>query len=269
MSDQEVEGTTEAEAAPAPDGLMAAAAMEAEQESEEGQTIEHRADAESESEEDESEIYERPEWFPNKFWDEKEGPDLENLVKGYEELEKKMRGGEHKVPDEYNMDTLTEAGYADDDSIIETYKSWAAKYGINQAAFDELAGQIVEMSSENAAQIQLDVERERKALGQNADAILNSNIQWADGLEKKGVISKEEREELNVWGGSAIGQRLMQKMRGMTGDLSQIPIADVAEAGMSDDDFRRSMQSKMADPRYGTDMKFTRDVEKEFERRYN
>ena len=180
-----------------------------------------------------------------------------------------MRGGEHKVPDEYNMDTLTEAGYADDDPIIETYKSWAAKYGINQAAFDELAGQIVEMSSENAAQIQLDVERERKALGQNADAILNSNIQWADGLEKKGVISKEEREELNVWGGSAIGQRLMQKMRGMTGDLSQIPIADVAEAGMSDDDFRRSMQSKMADPRYGTDMKFTRDVEKEFERRYN
>ena len=74
---------------------------------------------------------------------------------------------------------------------------------------------------------------------------------------------------MNVWGGSAIGQRLMQKMRGMTGDLSQIPIADVAEAGMSDDDFRRSMQSKMADPRYGTDMKFTRDVEKEFERRYN
>ena len=54
----------------------------------------------------------------------------------------------------------------------------------------------------------------------------------------------------------------------MTGDMSKIPVADVADAGVSEEDFKRSMQSKMADPRYGNDMAFTRSVEKEYEQRY-
>ena len=54
----------------------------------------------------------------------------------------------------------------------------------------------------------------------------------------------------------------------MTGDMSKIPVAEVAEAGQSEDDFKVSMQSKMADPRYGNDAAFTRAVEKEFEQRY-
>ena len=54
----------------------------------------------------------------------------------------------------------------------------------------------------------------------------------------------------------------------MTGDMSKIPVAEVAEAGQSKEDFKRGMQSKMADPRYGSDPAFTRAVEKEFEQRY-
>ena len=266
MSDQTLEGTTEAEAA-APDGLMAATALEAEQ-GQEDQTIEHRADVETEAEDGDGDIYERPDWFPEKFWDEKEGPDLENIVKSYEELQKQFSQGKHKAPAEYDMSTLTDAGYDTDDPVVGAYTEWAKKFGINQLAFDELAAQITDISGENAAAMKMDIERERKALGNNADEIIRSNIGWADGMLRKGVISEEERQEINVWGGTAVGQRLMQKVRSMTGDLSQIPIADVAEAGVSEDDFKRSMQSKMADPRYGNDMKFTRDVEKEFERRY-
>ena len=118
------------------------------------------------------------------------------------------------------------------------------------------------------AAVELDLQREREALGPNADEILKSNINWADALQRKGVISEEERAELNIWGGSAVGQRLMQKVRSMTGDMSKIPVADVADAGVSEDDFKRSMQSKMADPRYGNDMAYTRGIEKEFEKRY-
>ena len=85
---------------------------------------------------------------------------------------------------------------------------------------------------------------------------------------RKGVISDEEREELNIWGGTALGQRMMQKVRQMTGDLSKLPIADVAEAGQSKDEFDAEMQTLIADPRYRNDANFRRQVEKRFEKRY-
>ena len=39
-------------------------------------------------EEGEGEIYERPDWFPEKFWDEKDGPNIENMAKSINHLEK-------------------------------------------------------------------------------------------------------------------------------------------------------------------------------------
>jgi len=261
----EAEGITE-EAAP--DGLMASVALEDDKALEEGETIEHRADEEVEGEPTEEETFERPDFIPEKFWDDKEGPDLEKMMKSYDELQKQFSQGKHKAPKEYNTEVLTEAGYESNDPVVSTYLDWAQKYGVNQAAFDELASSITGMAGEDMAAVQLDLKQEREALGPNADEILKSNINWADGLERKGIISDAERAELNIWGGSAVGQRLMQKVRSMTGDMSKIPVADVAEAGVSEDDFKRSMQSKMNDSRYGNDPAFTRQVEKEFEQRY-
>ena len=163
---------------------------------------------------------------------------------------------------------MTSAGYEANDPIVSTYLDWATKYGVNQAAFDELAGSITSMAGEDIKQAEVDTAKEREALGPNADAILKSNIDWADGLERKGIISEAERQELNYWGGTAVGQRLMQKVRSMTGDMSKIPVAEVAEAGQSEDDFKASMQAKIADPRYGSDPAFTRNVELEYQRRY-
>jgi hypothetical protein len=261
----EAEGITEETA---PDGLMASVALEDDKALEEGETIEHRADEEVEGEPTEEETFERPEFIPEKFWDDKEGPDLEKMMKSYDELQKQFSQGKHKAPKEYNTEVLTEAGYESNDPVVSTYLDWAQKYGVNQAAFDELASSITGMAGEDMAAVQLDLKQEREALGPNADEILKSNINWADGLERKGIISDAERAELNIWGGSAVGQRLMQKVRSMTGDMSKIPVADVAEAGVSEDDFKRSMQSKMNDSRYGNDPAFTRQVEKEFEQRY-
>ena len=252
----------------APDGLMAASALAEEQENEEGQNIEHRADADAAENDGEPEVFDKPDWFPEKFWDEKEGPDLENIVKSYEELQKQFSQGKHKAPEEYDTNVLDEAGYEKDDPIIGAYTEWAKQYGINQAAFDDLAGKISSMAGENQAQAKMDYQAEHKALGNNADEIIKSNVNWADGLERKGVVSEAERAELDMWGGSAVGQRLMQKVRQMTGDLSQIPIASVGDAGMSEDDFKSNIQSKMQDARYGSDSKFTREVVRMFEQRY-
>jgi hypothetical protein len=247
-------------------GLMNGVESDAVQETTEEQQLEHRADVETEDEDDE--VYERPDWFPEKFWDETEGPDLENLTKSYQELQKQFSQGKHKAPDEYDLSTLSEAGYTDDDPVISAYSDWAKKYGINQVAFDELASQITEMAGSEQAETKLNIEKERKALGQNADAIIQSNVNWADSLLRKGVISEELREELNIWGGSAAGQQLLVTMREMTGDMTKIPVMDVAESSMSENDFKASMQSKMADPRYGSDPAYRQQIEKEFLLRY-
>ena len=272
MSDDDNQQTQEQPAeSPAPDGLMAQAALAQEEDNVEDEGIPHLAqDGQPVEGEDEDEIYERPDWFPAKHWDEKEGPDLEGLVKSNLELEKKFHHGDHKAPadGQYNTEVLTESGYELDDPVVSTYLEWAKKYGINQEAFTELAGSIGGIAGEAGQQIALDLKAEHQKLGNNADAIIKSNMEWSNGLLTKGVISEEEREELDMWGGSAAGQRMLQKIRNMTGDLSKIPVADVAEAGESEDEFKARMSSIMSEPGYANDRKKQMAVESEFHKRY-
>ena len=248
----------------APDGLMAQTALETEETEE---AIPHKAE-DVEAKTEEVEKLERPEWLPEKFWNEEDGPELEKMAKSYDELQKQFSQGKHKAPDNYDTAIVEEQGFETNDPIVESTVEWAKKYNINQAAFDELVGTVASMSADNQKNAERSYEEELASLGPNGNAIIKSNIDWSDGLERKGIISAEEREYFNDIGGNAIGQRIMQKLRGMTGDMSKIPLADVAEAGVSEADFKAETQSMMADPRYGSDPKFTREVEERFTRRY-
>ena len=49
--------------------------------------------------EEEDVVYEKPDNFPDKFWDDKDGPDIEALVKSYGEMEKNFSQGKHKAPE--------------------------------------------------------------------------------------------------------------------------------------------------------------------------
>lgn len=243
---EEVEAPVEAEL----DGLMASVEPEPVVEDSD---MPHRAeDAEDE----------RPEWLDEKFGSAKD------LQKSYDELQKKFSQGKHKAPDEYETTVLTEAGYSTDDPLVDTYLGWAKKYGVNQEAFDELAGSITGMAGENQAEAEINVAAEREALGPNADAIIRSNVNWADGMLRKGIVSNDERAEIDIWGGTAAGQRLLQKMRAMAGDMSKIPIAAVAEAQMSKEEFSAEINSKMNDPRWDSgDPAYHQMVTKMFEDR--
>ena len=204
---------------------------------------------------------ERPAWLDDKF------AKPEDLAKSYDELQKKFSQGKHKAPDEYSTDVLTEAGYELDDPIIDTYLGWAKKYGVNQEAFDELAGAITQMGGENVAAAEGDYQAEFEKLGPNAREIIQGNVDWADGQLRKGLVSEEERAKFNDWGDTALGQRLMQKMRIGSGDMSKIPLAPVAADQLSDADFDAEMGSRIADPRYHSDLSFRLKVEKEYIRR--
>ena len=213
--------------------------------------------------------YERPDWMPEKFWDD-DGPDLEKMAESYNNLEKQFSQGKHKAPEggKYNTEFLGDS-VPQDDQLLTFFTGWAKDNGISQAAFESLAGQVVEMGQSSAEEETTSLAQEKKMLGENADEIIKSNLIWADGLMNKGIISEEELNEIDIWGGTAVGARLLQKVRSMTGENVTIPTTTAYSASKeSEDDFRNRINSKMADPKYGTDPAYTRAVEKEFEDRY-
>lgn len=214
--------------------------------------------------------YERPEWYPEKFWDD-DGPNLEKIAEAYTNLEKQFHQGKHKAPEGGKYDTkfMEEAGIQGDDELVNYFSGWAKDNGISQAAFESLAGKVLEMGGVQQQEEQLSLSQERKALGENADEIIRSNMTWADSLANKGIISQDELNEIDVWGGTATGARLLQKVRAMTGENVTIPTNTAYAASKeSEDDFRARINQKMADPKYGVDQAYTRAVEKEFEERY-
>ena len=78
----------------------------------------------------------RPEWLPENFW--KDGqPDLEGMAKSWHDLRTMIAQGKHKAPAEGKYDTG--ALSSPDDPVAKAYVGWAQKYGVSQAAFDDLA----------------------------------------------------------------------------------------------------------------------------------
>ena len=116
------------------DGLLAEAQVEGDdnQQQAEENTIPHQLpdnepslDSVTVAKEGEEIELERPEWYPDKFWNEDEGPDLENLVKSYNELKKKFSQGEHNATDNCDKSIFEVAGVGDDDPVYNVYRDWA------------------------------------------------------------------------------------------------------------------------------------------------
>ena len=230
---------------------------------------------------DDNEPLEAPEFFEGveHHWDETEGPDLEGLVKelkdtkqSYSEARKLISQGKHKAPEngEYSQEVITEElGIDEDDPMLEPYNEWANKHGISQAAYDDLARRMIGQAMSNQVDTAQTVADMKAELGEDADNILKSNIQWADGLVRKGILTEDEREELDVMGGTPAAQRILVKFRGMQGDMAPIPTVSAPEGMESEEEFRAKMKVAMDDPRYGVEANYTKDVEKNFIRRYN
>jgi hypothetical protein len=206
----------------------------------------------------------KPDTFPNKFWDEKDGPDVEGLAKAYGELEKKFHSGSHKAPKEYSLANVKELGFAEDDPVVDAFKNWSKMNNVSQESFDELAGKIAEMGMQDQQSEEIHIKEEKQKLGENADNIINSNVKWGKGLVSKGVLSDDDYNELEVWGGTASGQRLLNKFRNMMGER-EIPTATVEGQRMDEEE----LKSLVADPRYGNDERFRKDVERKFVEYYD
>jgi len=205
---------------------------------------------------DDGEAIDRPDYYPEKFWDE-DGPDVEKLAKSYAELEKAFRSGKHKAPEgDYEISDLVDRGLDLEDPAVEAYQQWAKQYGISQKAFEELAGTILEMNGEADEMIEYDQRAELQKLGANAQekiSFLERNILKAD-------LNQSEKEALSMSLNSADSINALTKIiQGYTNE--NIPIKPVvAEPEMTEADLAQAI----ADPRWMSDPIWRTKIEKQW-----
>jgi hypothetical protein len=214
---------------------------------------------------DDKDEYERPEYFPQKFWDEKEGPDIEALVKSYNELQKKFSQGGHKAPKDYDTNFLQEQQIdAKEDPLVKEYTDWAKKYGITQEAYEDLAKTFIDNNMAVAERTQADLVEQKKMLGNKADERIGSVMKFGDVLKDRGVLSDQELVEFDNMAGTALGVKVIEKIRSYYGEQPIPTVEPTEELGMSKDEIR----AMVADPKYGKDPAFTMKVEKLFEKAF-
>ena len=241
-------------------GLMAEEAqnIESEEKNAEEEGISHIQNEEAGAEEElgEGEIYERPDWFPEKFWDEKDGPNIENMAKSINHLEKKL--GE-TAPDQYD---LSEVKVDPDDAVIQAVLEFGKEKQLSNKSITGLINKVIEITGGVEEEAELDISREREKLGVNAQEIIQSNINWSRKLVSDGVFTNDDYKELEVLGGTAEGQRVMQKIRGLINGKQEIPTVSLPGDAPDKDE----LTAMVADPKYQTDPVYRRKVEKAWDK---
>ena len=208
-------------------------------------------------------ILEKPEYLEDKFWDEKSGVKIEELNNSYKELQKKFSMGEHKAPKEYDLSSLDGIDI-ENDELAQYFMDWAKENKPTQAAFDNLVGKFKELSMAQEQADTINVEVETKALGPNADQIINGIKQWGQGLVSKGVWSDDDFEEFKVFAATANGINALNKIRKYYGEQT-IPTAPADVDGTVS---QQELYEMVADPKYKSDPTFRRKVEEQFARAF-
>ena len=198
---------------------------------------------------------ERPDYYPEKFWDE-DGPDVEKLAKSYAELEKQFKQGKHKAPEEYDLSSLENAGLYAEDDVMGIYKDWAKDNGISQQAFEELAQAVLSTAQEGQEEMTVNHQEEMNKLGERAQ----EKIQMAERLLIKAPLSNNEREAMSNSLNSADSINAFLKYhQAITNE--NIPIQS---APSTPEMTRGDLESAIADPRWHTDAAWRSKIEKQW-----
>ena len=205
---------------------------------------------------DDDEPLERPDYYPQKFWDE-DGPDVEKLAKSYAELEKAFKAGKHKAPEDgYDMEGLVDRGLDLEDPTVQTYQEWAQKYGISQQAFEELAGSILEISGDADAAMQYDQQQEMQKLGAKAQ----EKITYLENHITKAPLNQAERNALALSLNNADSINAMVKfIQGYTNEgIPTEPVVATPEMNVQD------LRQAIADPRWTSDPVWRTKIEQQW-----
>lgn len=230
----------------------------------EPESIPHMENTDPQLQEGDSDIEwgEKPEWMPDQFWDEKDGPDLEGLSKSYQELRAKMSAGKHKAPKDgqYDLGMLKDHGVAEDDALLNEFKGFAKENGLSQDQFDQITSMYMQHMGEMFEDVEVDREAELAKLGPKGDKIIGSLNQWLTKLGTSGALSHEEVDAIASKADSAQFIMALNKIRASYGE-QPIPDVTVQEGSGTT---KADLDAMVADPRYGKDMHYTQSVERKF-----
>jgi hypothetical protein len=207
---------------------------------------------------------ERPEWLPDRFWDDDNGADYEGLAKSQQELYKKLRNGKHEAPEDgaYDLKFVGDK-ISEDDELMTKFKTMASDRGLTQDDFESIVGLVLDTMPETqeGPEEKFDMDAEMAKLGPNAEAITNGLVKWAEGLVRQGAWTGEDFEEFKVFGGTANGIRALNRLRNYYGEKDiPVHVTPDAEAMPTEGELREMV----ADPRYNTDSAFRRKVTEAF-----
>ena len=207
---------------------------------------------------------ERPEWLPDRFWDDDNGADYEGLAKSQQELYKKLRNGKHEAPEDgaYDLKFVGDK-ISEDDELMTKFKTMASDRGLTQDDFESIVGLVLDTMPETqeGPEEKFDMDAEMAKLGPNAEAITNGLVKWAEGLVRQGAWTGEDFEEFKVFGGTATGIRALIRLRNYYGEKDiPVHVTPDAEAMPTEGELREMV----ADPRYNTDSAFRRKVTEAF-----
>lgn len=203
----------------------------------------------------------KPEYLPDNFWDGEKGEaNYEAMAKSWSDLRKMVSQGKHKAPEggKYDTSSMQWAGDVEQDPLAKSYVGWAQKWGISQAAFDELAQEVNKLN-ESMAEPPIDTKAEMAQLGPNANAVINGMVDWGRGLVAKGVWSKDDFDEFKVMGGTARGLTALMKVRSAYEGRVPLEVAPVEGAPSKEE-----LYAMVADPKYKSDAGFRQKVERLF-----
>lgn len=212
--------------------------------------------------ESEFEWGERPEWVPEQFWSESDGPDLEGLSKSYNELRTKFSQGKHKAPKDgqYDWSSLKDHGIPDDDPLLNDFSSFAAQAGMSQDQFDEITKMYMEHVGDILGAADTDIQAEMDKLGKNGEKVIQSTSQWLNKMQTSGVLTHEEADAVANAATSADFVKALNKIRDSYGEKA-IPAIDIQETNAVT---KADLDAMVADPKYGKDMHYTQQVERKF-----
>ena len=207
--------------------------------------------------EKDDELLERPDYFPQQFWDD-EGPDVEKLAKSYNELRKQFSQGKHKAPEnEYDIQNLVDQGADPEDALLAEYQVWAKENGVSQAAFENLAQKFLEMNGQVQETAERSRQEEMSKLGERAE----EKIQMAERLLVKAPLTNNEREAMaNSLNSAEAINAFLKYHQSLTNE--GIPVKPMAEKPQMT---QADLEAAIADPRWLTDAAYRTKFERQWE----
>jgi hypothetical protein len=213
--------------------------------------------------------HKRPEDVPENFWDPKTGAvNYKAWAKSTKdtrtELEslKTSKGAPGKALD-YKFEipeTLTGKLKADDPAIA-LFQTLAHEAGLSQEQFGKISGKLMEKIQAGIPP-GISIADETKKLGEHADLIMTTVLNWGEKLVKDGIWSPSDFQEITIMGSTAEGILALNKLRTHYTGESPIPTTGSSVSGLPS---AEELYAKVADPRYQNDKGFREQTEREFQ----